>query len=69
MCLIITIIIFGFSIQNLLIENWLTGISQLILALGFLLLLLNNIRRMKAIKSGNCYNGCRVTNFFKNLRK
>ena len=69
MCLVITIIIFGFAVQNLMIENWLIGVSQLVIALGFLLLLINNIRRMKALKSGRCYNGCRITNFLKNLRK
>jgi hypothetical protein len=59
----------GFSIQNLLIENWLTGIVQLIIALGFVLLLINNIRHTRAIKNGTCYNGCKITNWFTNIFK
>ena len=69
MCLIVTIIMLGFSIQNLLIHNWLTGVVQLIIALGFILLLINNIRHTKAIKNGTCYSGCRVTNWFGNILK
>jgi len=67
MCAIITIIMLGLSVQNLIAHNWLTGVSQLVIALGFLLLLINNIYRVKAIKSGACYNGCRVTNWVVNL--
>ena len=69
MCLIITIIMLGFSIQNLLIENWLTGIVQLVIAIGFVLLLINNIRQTRAIRNGTCYNGCKVTNWFKDIFK
>ena len=68
-CLIITIIMLGLSIQNLLIENWLTGIVQLIIALGFVLLLVNNIRQTRAIKNGTCDSGCRATNWIGNLFK
>ena len=68
-CLIITIILLGFSIQNLLAHNWLTGITQLLIALGFLLLLINNIRKTHAMKSGSCYKGCSVTNWVGNLFK
>ena len=70
MCLIIIIIMLGFSIQNLLIENWLTGIVQLIIALGFVLLLVNNIRQTRAMKNGTtCDKGCAVTNWIGNLFK
>ncbi len=69
MCLIITIIMLGFSIQNLLIANWLTGVVQLIIAIGFILLLINNIRKTKAMRDGTCYDGCEVTNWVKKLFK
>ncbi len=42
MCAIIMIISFGFAVQNLIAQNWLTGAVQLIIAIAFLLLLLNN---------------------------
>ena len=69
MCLIITIIMLGLSIQNLLAQNWLTGATQLVIALSFLLLLINNIRQTKAMRDGTCYDGCRVTNWFSKLFK
>jgi len=69
MCLIITIIMLGFAIQNLLSENWLTGATQFIIALGFLLLLINNIQKTRCERNGTCYNGCRVFNWFTNLFK
>jgi len=59
----------GFAIQNLLAENWLTGAVQLIIALGFLLLLINNIQKTRCERNGTCYNGCSVTNWFRNLLK
>jgi len=69
MCVIITIIMFGFAIQNLLVENWLTGVTQLIISLGFLLLLINNIRKTRCERNGTCYNGCSVTNWISDLFK
>ena len=69
MCLILTIVLFGSAIQNLLIENWLTGVVQLVIALGFLLLLINNIRRTRCERNGTCYNGCSVTNWIGSLFK
>ncbi|CAA6816939.1 MAG: Unknown protein [uncultured Sulfurovum sp.] len=63
MCFILTIIMFGFAIQNLLTKNWLTGAVQLIIALGFLLLIINNIQRTRCEKNGTCYTGCSLTNW------
>jgi len=55
MCLIITIVMLVLAIQNLIIENWSTGLVQLVIALGFLLLLINNIRHTRCRKKGlNC---------------
>ena len=69
MCFIITIIMFGFAIQNLMSENWATGATQLIIALGFLALLINNIQRARCNKNGTCYNGCSISNWIGNLFK
>jgi len=63
MCAIITLVMLGLSLQNLIAQNWLTGLTQLIIALGFLLLLINNIYRVKIEKSGCDYQGCRITNW------
>ena len=70
MCLIVTIILLGLSIQNLITENWLVGIVQLIISLGFVLLLIKNIRDVRAIKSGvTCDKGCSVANWIGDLFK
>ncbi len=67
MCLIITLVMLVLAVQNLMIENWLTGGVQLIIAIAFLLLLLNNIQRTRCEKNGTCYNGCSVTNWITDL--
>ena len=69
MCAIITLVMLGLSIQNLIAHNWLTGITQLLIALGFLLLLIYNIYRVKMKKSGCDYQGCRVRNWLGDLFK
>ena len=69
MCVIITIIMLGFAIQNLKIENWLTGLTQLLIALAFLLLLVNNVRRTRAERTGTSYNGCSAINWISDLFK
>ena len=70
MCLIVTIILLGLSIQNLIAENWFIGFSQLIISLGFVLLLIKNIRDVKAMKNGiTCDKGCSVTHWIGNLFK
>ncbi len=69
MCVIITIVIFILAIQNLLIENWLTGIIQLTISIGFLLLLINNIRRRRCERDGTSCNGCLVTNWISSIFK
>lgn len=61
MCLIITIIMLVLSIQNLMQHQWLTGTVQLVIALGFLVLLLRNIRKARCDKNGGCDNGCMIT--------
>ena len=69
MCLIITIIMLGLGVSNFMAHNYATGVVQILIALGFVLLLINNIRRTKAERAGECYNGCQVTNWIGNLFK
>ncbi len=69
MCLIITIIMLVLSIQNLIEQQWLTGIVQLIIALGFLVLLLRNIRKARCDKNGGCADGCLLTDWITKLFK
>ena len=69
MCVIITLIMFGFAIQNLLAKNWLTGLTQLLIALGFLLLLIHNVRKTYCERKGKCYNGCSLTNWITKFKK
>jgi len=69
MCLIITIIMLVLSIQNLIQHQWLIGIVQLIIALGFLVLLIRNIRKARCDKNSGCENGCLITNWITKLFK
>ena len=69
MCLIVTIIMLVLSIQNLMQHQWLIGIMQLIIALGFLLLLMRNIRKARCDKNGGCENGCLLTDWITKLFK
>jgi len=67
MCVIITIVMLILAIENLLSKNYLTGIVQITISIGFLLLLINNIRRTRCERNGTCYNGCYITNWIKSL--
>jgi len=69
MCLIITIIMLVLSIQNLMQHQWVTGIVQFIIALGFLLLLMRNIRKARCDKNGGCVDGCLLTDWMSKLFK
>jgi len=67
MCLIVTVIMLVLSIQNLMQQQWLIGTVQLFIALGFLLLLLRNIRKTRCEKNGGCDNGCTITGWLSKL--
>ena len=69
MCPIMTIIMLVLSIQNLIEQQWLTGIVQLIIALGFLVLLIRNIRKARCDKNGGCDKGCLMTDWITKLFK
>jgi len=69
MCLIVTLVMFFFAVQNLMAHQWLDGGTQLVIALGFLLLLIRNIRLTHCERNGNCGNVCMLpkwlTKYFK----
>ena len=66
MCLIVTIIMFVLSIQNLYQAHFLIGTVQLIISFGFLFLLLRNIRQTQCDRTGNC-NSCVLPDFISKL--
>ena len=69
MCLIVTIVMLVLAIQSLLQEQYLAGAMQLIIALGFLALLIRNIIAVKN-QQQNCETGlCTGTNWISRLLK
>lgn len=69
MCLIVTILLFGFSVQSLIQGEWLIGIFQLLVSFGFLALLIRNIIAVRNQKQGCNTAGCSGTDWFTNLFK
>jgi len=68
MCLIVTIIMFVLSIQNLYQAHWLIGGLQFFISFGFLFLLIRNIRQTQCDRTGNC-NSCVFPTFITKLFK
>jgi len=69
MCLIVTLVMFVLSIQSFMQHQWLAGIFQLIISLGFLALLVRNVIAVKN-KQQNCDTGlCTGTNWISKLWK
>jgi len=62
MCLIVTIVMLFLSIQNLMQHHWFMGIIQLLIAIGFILLLLRHIRQ---VQCDNCVLPNFITTLFK----
>ena len=69
MCLIVTIVMLGLAIQSFLQHQWMAGATQLIIALGFMALLIRNILAVKAQKQGCDTELCTGTNWISNLLK
>ena len=69
MCLIVTIVMFGLAIQSYMQHQWMAGSVQLIIALGFMLLLIRNIIAVRNQKQGCDTSGCAMTDWFTNLFK
>ncbi|MFT7824535.1 MAG: hypothetical protein ABXS92_07220, partial [Sulfurimonas sp.] len=68
MCLIITIVMLVLAIQSLLSHQWLAGSIQLVIATGFMILLIRNIRITRCERNSNGDNFCmlpdRLTKLF-----
>jgi len=68
MCLIVTLVMLGFAIQNLLHQQWSIGVLQLVIAIGFAFMLWRNIQQVRCERDGNC-NSCSlptwITKYFK----
>ena len=69
MCLIVTIIMIILAVQNLMQAHWVVGGVQLVVALGFLALLMHNIQKVQCNREGGCINGCSITNWIGNISK
>lgn len=73
MCLIVALVMLVLAVQNLLAHQWIEGGVQLLIALGFLLLLIRNIRQTYCDRNGNCGNACMLpqwlTKWFKKGEK
>ena len=69
MCLIVTFVMFALSIQSFIQHQWIAGIVQFIVALGFLLLLIRNIMAVRNQQQGCSSTGCSGTDWFTNLFK
>ena len=68
MCLIVTIVMLFLSIQNLMQDHWFIGIIQLLIAIGFILLLLRHIRQVQCDRTAHC-NSCVLSDFITTLFK
>lgn len=69
MCLIITLVMFAVAIQSFIQHQWMAGAVQLIIASGFLLLLVRNILAVRNQKQGCTTTGCGIADWLTNLFK
>jgi len=69
MCFIVTIVMLGLAIQSFLQAQYMAGATQLIIALGFLALLIRNIIAVRNEKEGCSTTGCSIIDWFTNLFK
>jgi len=64
MCLIVTFVMLGLSIQHFMHGDYLTGALTLMVALGFTFLLLRNIRLTQCDKNAGCDTICMLPSWF-----
>ena len=69
MCLIITLVMFGVAIQSFMQHQWMAGAIQLIIAAGFMVLLIRNILAVRNQKKECTTTGCGITDWFTSLFK
>ena len=69
MCLIIALVMLAVAIQSFIQHEWIAGGIQLIMAAGFMLLLIRNILDVPNQKQGCAATGCKITDWFTSLFK
>ena len=69
MCLIVTLVMLGLAIQSFIQHQWIAGAVQLMISLGFILLLIRNILVVRNQKQGCSTTGCSMTGWVTNLFK
>jgi len=69
MCLIVTLVMLVLAVQSFMQHQWIAGSVQLIIALGFICLLIRNILAVRDQKQGCSTTGCSITDRFTNLFK
>lgn len=69
MCPIVALVMLGLAIQSFIQHQWMAGTVQLIIALGFLALLIRNIILVRNQKQGCSTTGCGMTDWLTNLFK
>lgn len=69
MCLIVTLVLFVLAIQSFMQQQWVAGTFQLMIALGFFVLLLRNIIAVRNQQQGCHTTGCGMTDWFSRLFK
>lgn len=69
MCLIVTLVMLGLSIQSLMQHQYMAGTVQIIIALGFMLLLVRNIIAVRNQKQECGSTGCGMMGWLNNLLK
>ncbi|MEA2048870.1 MAG: hypothetical protein U9O64_10555 [Campylobacterota bacterium] len=69
MCLIVTFVMLTLAIQSFIQQQWMAGTVQLIISLGFAMLLIRNIIAVRNQKHGCSTTGCSMTEWFRTLFK
>lgn len=69
MSLIVALVMFGLCIQSFIQHQYMAGAVQLIIALGFTLLLIDNIIAVRNGKQVCGTSGCKMTDWFAHLFK
>ena len=69
MCFIVTLVMLSLAIQSFMQQQYKAGTIQLIIALGFMALLIRNIMAIRNEKQGCSTTGCGMTDWFTKLFK
>jgi len=69
MCFIVTLVMLALAIQSFLQQQYKAGTLQLIIALGFMALLIRNILSVRNQKEGCNTSGCGMFDWFTELFK